>query len=136
MARLNTCEESIERLVRGKRPKRLTGRDQNGTWVGLPRLPRGSSIQTPTGTETPAEPPLFFRNNWVSPMLPTVVVAQPQGRGTEQRVHEVGKSECHPVMGWIGPYKRRYPIRKGADFRLVLTGENSRSVCIVGDVRR
>ena len=136
MARLNTCEESIERLVRGKRPKRLIGRHQNGMWVGLFQLPRGSSIQTPTGTETPAEPPIFFSNNWVSPMLPTVVVARPQGRGTEQRVHEVGKSEGRFVMRRIRPCTRRYPTRKGADFRLVLTGENSRSVRIFGDVRR
>ena len=136
MAKLNTCEESIERPVRGKRPKRLIGRHQNGMWVGLSRLPRGSSIQTPTGTETPAEPPIFFSNTWVSPMLPTIVVARPQGRGMEQRVHEVGQSEGRLVMRRIRPCKRRYPTRKGADFRLVLTVENLRSICIFGEVRR
>ena len=39
------------------------------------------------GVQTPTEPDTFFLiDNWVSPMLPTHVVSQPQGRGMEQRV--------------------------------------------------
>jgi hypothetical protein len=39
------------------------------------------------GVQTPTEPDtLFLIDNWVSPMLPTPVVSQPQGRGMEQRV--------------------------------------------------
>jgi hypothetical protein len=54
----------------------------------------------------------------------------------DQRVEEDGKSERRPVIGRIGPHTRTYPTRKGADFRLVLTVENSSNVRIFGDVRR
>ena len=54
----------------------------------------------------------------------------------EQRVEEDGKSERRPVIGRIGPPRRRYPTRKGADFRVVLTVEQSSNVRIFGDVRR
>src|SRR6266568_4788815 len=36
-----------------------------------------------------------------------------------QRVGDDGKSERRPVTGRIGPPKRRYPTRKGADFHMV-----------------
>src|SRR5713101_4846121 len=90
-----------------------------------------TGVQTPTGPDT-----FFFIDNWVSPMLPTSVVSRPQGRGTEQRVEENGKSERRPVIERIGPQRRRYPTRKGADFRVVLTIEKSSNVRIFGDVRR
>jgi len=54
----------------------------------------------------------------------------------EQRVADDGESECRPVVGRIGPQKRGYPTRKGADFRMVLTIEKSRTVRIFGEVRR
>jgi hypothetical protein len=90
-----------------------------------------------TGVQTPTVPDIFFfTDNWVSPMLPTQVVSRPQGRGTEQRGEDHGKSERRPVIGRIGPSRRAYPTRKGADFRVVLTVEKRSNVRIFGDVRR
>jgi hypothetical protein len=92
---------------------------------------------TPTGVQTPTVPDtFFFTDNWVSPMLPTYVVSQPQGRGMEQRVEGDGKSECRLVIGRIGLHTWTYPTRKGADFRLVLTVENAWKVRTFGEVRR
>ena len=54
----------------------------------------------------------------------------------EQRVGEDGKSECRLVTGRIGPRMRTYPTRKGADFRLVLTVEDTWKVRTFGEVRR
>ena len=90
-----------------------------------------------TGVQTPTVPDIFFFiDNWVSPMLPTHVVSRPQGRGTEQRGEDHGKSERRPVIGRIGPSRRAYPTRKGADFRVVLAVENPWKVRTFGDVRR
>ena len=85
-----------------------------------------TTSNTPAGVQTPTVPDIvFFIDNWVSPMLPTYVVSRPQGRGMGQRVGDDGKSERRPVAGRIGPHRRGYPTRKGADFRRVLTAENS-----------
>ena len=85
-----------------------------------------TTSNTPAGVQTPTVPDIvFFIDNWVSPMLPTYVVSRPQGRGMGQRVGDDGKSEGRPVVGRIGPHMRRYPTRKGADFLMVLTGENT-----------
>ena len=53
-----------------------------------------------------------------------------------QRVNEVGGSEGRPVTGRIGPPARRYPTRKGADFRLVLAVRDLSKAFTLGDVRR
>ena len=39
-------------------------------------------------------------------------VSRPQGTGMVQRAWEVGKSECRPVIGWIGPRKRGDTLRE------------------------
>ena len=62
----------------------------------------------------------------VSPTRPTmVVVSEPQGTGTAQGVKDAGGSERQAVTAWIGPRERRYPTRKGADFRLVFLGREN-----------
>lgn len=49
---------------------------------------------------------------------------KPQGKLLELWVKESGKSECRPVMGWIGiERKRHHPARKRADFRMVFDHE-------------
>ena len=96
-----------------------------------------ATSSTLTGVQTPTVPDIvFFINDWVSPLLPTPVVSRPQGRGTEQRGEDHGKSERRPVIGRIGPPRRAYPTRKGADFRVVLTVEKRSTVRIFGEVRR
>jgi hypothetical protein len=43
--------------VRAERPKRLTGRDQNGAWVGPSRFASGRRHpMIPTGVEAPTQP--------------------------------------------------------------------------------
>src|SRR5712691_7993594 len=92
-----------------------------------------TTSNTPAGVQTPTVPDIvFFIDNWVSPMLPTYVVSRPQGRGTEQRVRDIGKRERRPVAGRIGPQRRRYPPRKGADFRWVPTEGNSGEIRTFG----
>src|SRR5215470_15870646 len=111
-------------------PKWDVGRTTSSPWGWRhPQRPPGYRLQ-------PDRPTFFFIDNWVSPMLPTAVVSRPSGRGTEQRVEEDGKSERRSVIERIGPSRRTYPPRKGADFRLVLTVANSRCVRTRGDVRR
>jgi len=49
---------------------------------------------------------------------------KPQGKLLKLWVKESGKSECRPVMGWIGIERKRYhPTRKWADFRMVFDHE-------------
>src|SRR3954463_2870848 len=105
-----------------KRPKGLTGRDQKVGGSDRPSADEGDDTRTlPPGYRLqPNRSGFFSIDNWVSPLLPTSVVARPQGRGMEQRVDEVGGSESRPVIRRIGPQERRYPTRKGANFRLVL----------------
>ena len=111
-------------------PQRVRGQDH------LKRLGVTTSERPPGYRLQPDRTTCFFINNWVSPLLPTSVVSRPQGRGTEQRVEENGKSERRPVIERRGPLRRRYPTRKGADFRVVLTVEKSSNVRIFGDVRQ
>ena len=66
--------------------------------------------------------PMSDTRNVVIPCL------RPMGRLTARRADggmgkEDGRSECHPVMGWIRIESlgaRHHPARKGADVRLVL----------------
>ena len=135
--RLNAREESSYNLVKATWPKRLRGHHQKVRGQDhLTRLGVTTSERSPGYRLQPDRTTFFFINNWVSPLLPTPVVSRPQGRGTEQRVGEDGKSERRPVIERIGPQRRRDPTRKGADFRWVLTVETSSNVRIFGDVRR
>ena len=110
-------------------PQWYVGRTASGFWERRhPARPPGYRLQ-------PARPLFFCIDNWLSPLLPTSVVSQPQGRGLGQRGGEDGKSECRPVIGRRGPHRRRSPPRKGADFGRVLTGESLERVRPLGEVR-
>lgn len=53
-------------------------------------------------------------------------VSRPQGKPNGVRVEEVGKSECHPVMGWIGiERKQHHSTGNRADFQLVFHHEKT-----------
>jgi hypothetical protein len=135
--RWNAREASSYNLVQATGPKRLRGHDHKGRGQDhLTRLGVTTSERPPGYRLPPDRPTCFCINHWVSPLLPTSVVSRPQGRGTEQRGEEDGQSARRPVIERRGPPRRRDPTRKGADFRGVLTGEQSRNVRIFGDVRR
>ena len=72
-------------------------------------LPATSDIRRSTGEQAPTSldciSPVV---NWVSPMLPAnKAVSRPQGRGMEQGVEDVGKSEGRLVTERIGLAERR-----------------------------
>ena len=52
---------------------------------------------------------------------------KPQGEAIAVRAKESGKSECHPVMGWIGVARfsdrNIIPLEKVADVQMVLNDE-------------
>lgn len=95
----NVSEHLIKTVIHNK-PKMLTGLNQKVSgqvWV-LQKSPI-------MGVASPVDRMSLKRNkletwNTVSPMLSSWV-AQPQGLAMGQWVEEDGKSEGHPVMGWI-----------------------------------
>ena len=76
--RLNAREESYENLVNDTWPKRLRGHNQKGGGWDRPGALEAATFMNPTGVQTPTVPDtFFFIDNWVSPMLPTLVVSRP-----------------------------------------------------------
>ena len=55
-------------------------------------------------------------------MCPASAVSRTQGRGTAQRVWEVGGSECRPVIERIGPLRAEIPSPKGRPLPTGLDG--------------
>lgn len=127
--RVSESESSYVRPVRINRRKRLTRRNQNGTRGGSRNHGVRDGIHSPRRVTDGAHPRTLesFLIDRVSPMRPTLVVSEPRGTGTAQGVKDAGGSERQAVTAWIGPRERAYPTRKGADFRLVFLGRESRA---------
>lgn len=119
LGRVSESESSFVRLVKSDWRKRLLRQNQNGKRVGLLGTATSSGIQKSCRATDGTHPQAFESSqvNRVSPMYPTSVVSEPQGTGKVQGVKECGKSEGRTVTVRLGPRKRRYPARKGADFQ-------------------
>lgn len=125
----NVSEHRIK-IVKCNKPKMLIGLNQNGKRTGT-----GANLSPVMGVASPVEKMGLKRNksearNTVSPMSSRWVVRS-QGLTMGQWVEDDGKSERHPVMGWIGvePQGDIIPRNKRADFHLgLLSQENLKNL--------
>lgn len=123
MGRLSDSKASYVRLVKGTWRKGLIRRNQNGKRVGLDGSFTFSSIHHPRrATDANLTHRVVLSEQLGKPLESRhPAVSRTQERGMVQGVKEAGESECRAVTVRTGPRERRYPTRKGADFRLVFT---------------
>jgi hypothetical protein len=134
---LNNCEHHGS--VTFDRLKVLTSLNQNGARVGSPGQYFGdSSIDSRrTMKMQPHRSQLLTGQQGKPYSLRRRAVSRPQGMGMAERVKELGKSESRSVIDRIGPPRWRYPVRKGANFRMWSQRQRSRGAePIVGEVGR
>src|SRR4051794_35337967 len=117
--RLNASERPLSRSVIGNRPKVLTGRRQKGTRGGSSAAitDDGDINSRRTYRAQPPHPLLLIRQQGKPHPSRRKVEARPQGKVMAEGVEDAGESEGSAVMVETGPRERRYPTRKGADFR-------------------
>ena len=129
LGRVSESEPSYVRPVTLDWRKRLVRQDQNGVRGGSRSFSMRDGAHESRRVKDGAHPqPLEpFLIDRVSPMRPTLVVSEPRGTGMAQGVEDAGGSERQAVTAWIGPRERAYLTRKGADFRLVFLGRESRA---------
>ncbi len=131
LGRVSESESSFVRPVKDNWRKRLERQNQKVRGMDRVIAMRAAVLDNSHRVIDGTHPQTFESSpiNRVSPMRPTparpVVVSEPQGTGMVQGVKEAGESECRTVTVRIGPQERRYPTRKGADFRLVFLGRES-----------
>lgn len=123
-------------VVSGEQPKGLIGCGQNG---------KGSRICVCSSHITDGVPsansqyltlhvqcekrgkPIVLLSDTI--FTPNREESEPQGQPMGLWVEDVGKSECQPVIGWIGiasKFRQHHSTRKRADFRRVSLHE---SIC-------
>ena len=94
--------ELLINIVILNEPKMLTGSGQNGTRRGCSLVSWDNTDKHAADGEAGSNPLVLLKRNRVSPYFCPLRAGRPQGRLTEVRVEECGKSECQSVMDRIG----------------------------------
>ncbi len=99
---MENVSEPLINVVRTNKPKTLIGLSQKACgWHRCFSLHLSQTIQPPADRRLLTHP-MAHKWNVVSPALSLNRDSKPQGEPMGHRVEEDGKSEGHPVMGWIG----------------------------------
>ena len=94
--------ELLINVVRTSKPKTLIGLNQNGTWPGAGASPFPCRRCRATGGQAEPKPSVIHPRNVVRPS--SSLRGRPAARWSPmgRRVEDEGRSERHPVVGWIG----------------------------------
>ena len=94
--------ERLINTVTDNKPKMLEGLSQNGNVAGTrARLSLVMGIHATGGQSAPHPFDCDGDGTW-EPRTSPARESEPQGKPIGVREWEDGRSECHPVMGWIG----------------------------------
>jgi hypothetical protein len=104
-ARLNDKTNISELPVSHRQSKQAKDAERlepKGMWRVVSPTHGGTRIRTSPVKRQGLTHSLLFTRNMVSPYLCPTRAGEPQGALSEVRVEEGRKSECRPVIGWIG----------------------------------